>query len=97
MKKLTNVEEFIIGKDITKPQASASAIIMGDEIFVPLKGLIDLDVERNRLEKEILRLENQLHGVMAKLNNEKFTSSAPKDILEKELSKKKIFHLQLKN
>lgn len=91
LKKLTNVEEFIIGKDITKPQASASAIIMGDEIFVPLKGLIDLDVERNRLEKEILRLENQLHGVMAKLNNEKFTSSAPKDILEKELSKKENF------
>ncbi len=57
------------------------------EIYIPLKGLIDLDVERQRIEKEINRLEGSLKGIEKKLSNEKFVNNAPADVVEKEKTK----------
>ncbi|MGE5353255.1 MAG: hypothetical protein ACM3P0_14330, partial [Acidobacteriota bacterium] len=52
------------------------------------EGLIDLDVERQRLQKDIQRLEGSLTGVSKKLSSESFVNNAPKDIVEKERQKK---------
>ena len=52
-------------------------------------GLIDLDKERERLEKEIRRLEGSLIGIEKKLANEKFVNNAPADVVEKEKAKQK--------
>ncbi|HSM63070.1 MAG TPA: class I tRNA ligase family protein, partial [Gillisia sp.] len=89
IKKLAKVDEIRIDKDLTKPKASASSVIKETEIYVPLEGLIDLDVERSRLEKEILRLEGALVGINKKLSNEKFVQNADPDIVEKERVKKR--------
>ena len=89
--KLASIENLEFGLEILKPIGCASAIVAGDEIFVPLKDLIDVDVEKARLQKEIARLENQLIGVNAKLNNEQFKTKASKEILEKEISKQDNF------
>ena len=59
------------------------------EIYIPLEGLIDLDVEKNRLQKEISRLEGLLVGIDKKLSNEKFVSNAVPEVVEKERMKKK--------
>ena len=53
-----------------------------------LEGLIDISVERERLEKEINRLSGMLTGVEKKLSNEKFVNNAPADVVEKEKQKK---------
>ncbi len=53
IKKLAKVEELQAGESVTKPKASASAFVKSAEIYIPLEGLIDLDVERQRLQKEI--------------------------------------------
>jgi len=89
IKKLARVEEITSGVDIQKPAKSASAVIKDCEIFVPLEGLIDIDVERNRLEKEIERLKGGLMGLDKKLSNEEFVSRAPADIIERERNKKR--------
>jgi valyl-tRNA synthetase len=89
IKKLANVENILTGKDIKKPEASASAVFSNSEIYVPLKGLIDLDVERQRIEKEISRLERSLMGIDKKLSNEKFVNNAPADVVEKEKTKQR--------
>ncbi len=89
IKKLAKVEEIKVDEQIEKPKASASAVLKNCEIYVPLKGLIDLDVERNRLQKEILRLEGALIGIQKKLSNEKFVNNAAKDVVEKERIKEK--------
>jgi valyl-tRNA synthetase len=52
-----------------------------------LEGLIDLDVEKNRLEKEMLRLQGLVKSVTNKLSNEKFVNNAPSDVVEKERTK----------
>ncbi len=88
IKSLGKVDELKFGKDLTKPNASASSVINNCEIYIPLEGIIDLKVERERLEKEIKRLEGALVGVTKKLANEKFVNNAPKEVVEKEFAKK---------
>jgi len=95
IKSLGRVEALEYGAEITKPKASASAVVKGAEIFIPLEGLIDLNVERQRIEKEINRLEGGLRGIDAKLSNEKFVSNAPADVVEKEKIKKADFESSL--
>jgi len=87
IKKLAKVENIIVGEDVEKPVASASAVFKNSEIYIPLKGLIDLDVERKRIEKEINRLGGSLKGIEKKLSNEKFVNNAPADVVEKEKEK----------
>ncbi len=96
IKKLAKVEELKAGDNITKPKASASAIVKSSEIYVPLEGLIDLDIERQRLQKEITRLEGLLAGIEKKLSNEKFVSGAPAEVVEKERTKQRDWQENLR-
>lgn len=89
IKKLAKVEELIIDENIQKPKASASAVLRGVEIFIPLGGLIDLEVERQKIQKEISRLEGSLAGIEMKLSNEKFVANAAPEVVEKERAKQK--------
>jgi valyl-tRNA synthetase len=73
----------------TPPKASASAVVDGTEIYVPLVGIIDLDAERKRLEKEIARLQGLIDGIGKKLTNASFVERAPKEVVEKEREKQR--------
>ncbi len=95
IKKLAKVNEIKINKNLTKPKASVSAVVKETEIYVPLEGLIDLEVERNRLQKEIERLEGALTSIDKKLSNEKFVKNAAPDVVEKERTKKKNWEMNL--
>ena len=63
------------------------------EIFVPLQGLIDLDVERQRLRKEIEKLEGLLGGLDRKLSNAGFLNNAPAEVVSREKGR----HAQYQN
>ena len=91
LQKLLKLENVTIGMALAKPGYAASSVVNGQEIFIPLKGLIDTGIERDRLQKEIDRLEGQLRGVMAKLNNDNFVSKAAVEVLEKEKNKQQNF------
>ena len=87
-RSLAKIEKLYIGENIKKPRLSASGIISGAEIFVPLEGLIDIDSEKNRLEKELSNLKNQLEKLSKKLANSDFLKNAPADVVDKEKGKK---------
>ena len=87
IKSLGKVEELTCGVDIEKPKASALIVIKGVDIYIPLEGIIDLEVESQRIEKEIKRLEGALIGVEKKLGNAQFTDNAPADVVERERAK----------
>ncbi len=89
IKKLAKVEELNVDANIQKPKASASAVLSGVEIFIPLEGLIDLEVEKQKIQKEISRLEGSLAGIDKKLSNEKFVANASPEVVEKERAKQK--------
>ncbi len=89
LKSLVRTENVTVDANASKPAASASGVIKDCEIFVPLQGIIDLEDERERIGKELARLEGALKGVEKKLSNEKFVNNAPKDVVEKEKTKQK--------
>jgi len=61
----------------------------GIEIIVPLAGLVDLDKECGRVKGELDQLEKQLSGLEQRLQNEKFMSRAPADVVEAERQKQR--------
>ncbi|MDD4334546.1 MAG: valine--tRNA ligase [Desulfotomaculaceae bacterium] len=69
------------------PEQAAHAVTKGMEIFVPLKGLIDVDKEAARQEKELLHVEKDLARVRGKLGNAGFLGKAPNEVIEKEKAK----------
>tara|TARA_B110000858_G_scaffold123333_1_gene140647 strand:+ start:35221 stop:37995 length:2775 start_codon:yes stop_codon:yes gene_type:complete len=67
---------------------AAATQLYGDiEILVPMAGLIDVDAERARLEKEIAKLDTGMKAVSGKLNNKKFMDNAPEAVVAKERAK----------
>ena len=77
------------------PDKCVSAVVDGIELFVPLADLIDLDIERARLEKEINRLEGLIKSVEKKLSNENFISRAPENVVLNEKDKLENFQESL--
>ena len=90
-RSLIKVENLFVGTDTKKPLLSASAIISGADIYVPLEGLIDIEVEKSRLEKDLTNLKNQLEKVSRKLANPDFLANAPDDVVKKEQIKKEDY------
>ncbi|MEE9614729.1 MAG: valine--tRNA ligase [Thermodesulfobacteriota bacterium] len=82
IKSLARVEGFTIGGE--KPEQAAFSIADGVEVYVPLKGLIDVDSETKRLGKELEKLLKDFSSVEKKLSNEEFLGKAPKEIIEKQ-------------
>ena len=80
----------------SKPAHCASAVVGSLEIYVPLEGLIDLDVERARLDKEIARQQSLLKSIRQKLANEAFVNNAPAEIVERERQKQADIEASLK-
>ena len=95
MLRLARVTSLSIIEPGLRPPLSATAVVEGEEIFVPLEGVIDLDLERNRLRREIERVTGMLKGIAAKLGNTDFTGKAPPEVVGKEREKQAAFEASL--
>jgi len=95
MMRLARVTSLSIIEPGLRPPTSATAVVEGEEIFVPLEGVIDLDLERNRLRREIDRVTGMLKGIVAKLANPEFTEKAPPEVVGKEREKQAAFEANL--
>ncbi len=84
---LGKVKELIIEENIEQPDLSSSAVVGDLEIYVSLAGLIDVDKEKERLEKDIAGFEGRIKAVNGKLNNPNFVSRAPEQVVEHERKK----------
>ncbi len=69
------------------PEDSASAVVFGAELFLPLDDLIDFDKELERLNKEKKKLEGEVKRVVGKLSNQGFVAKAPAHLIEEEKAK----------
>ncbi|MGI5838138.1 MAG: valine--tRNA ligase [bacterium] len=70
-----------------KPRNAAAAITRGVEIYLPLKGLIDIDKEIGRLESELATARAEIGRAAGKLANTGFLAKAPAEVVEKEKAK----------
>ncbi len=64
-----------------------SFLVNSNEYFIPFGDNIDLDAERAKLEEELTYTQGFLNSVLKKLQNEKFVSGAPEQVLENERKK----------
>lgn len=74
-----------------KPDNAMTAVVNGVEVYLPLKGLIDVEKETARLNKELAVLDKELARIAGKLANEGFVSKAPVAVIEKEQAKEQEY------
>lgn len=77
----------ILSAEDAKPENAMTAVVNGVEVYLPLKGLIDVEKETARLQKELAGLEKELTRVAGKLGNPAFTAKAPPEVIAKEEAK----------
>jgi valyl-tRNA synthetase len=85
---MTRLSGLTVHTQLEKPADAATYIYNDIEIFVPLKGLVDIDSELEKLARERKKVEAKLKQVEGKLNNEKFLANAPEKVVEGEREKK---------
>ncbi|MFH0886537.1 MAG: class I tRNA ligase family protein, partial [bacterium] len=88
--KLTNapILEFHDKLSI-KPKDAVSKIVSDIEIFVPLAGLIDINKETERINKEINKNNDEIQRLLKKLSNQEFVKKAPGPVIDVEKAKLK--------
>ncbi|MCD6446633.1 MAG: valine--tRNA ligase [Candidatus Marinimicrobia bacterium] len=84
---LGKVSQLTMEEKVEQPDLSSSAVVGDLEIYVSLAGLIDVDKEKERLEKDIAGFEGRIKAVSGKLNNPNFVSRAPEQVVEHERKK----------
>ncbi|HTY20916.1 MAG TPA: class I tRNA ligase family protein, partial [Geobacteraceae bacterium] len=84
---LARVADLAIGRDIDKPE-DASIQVAGDvQIFVPLRGIVNVEEEEKRLAKEIAKIDKNIDFLSKKLENPSFVERAPAEVVAKEREK----------
>ena len=83
----TNCSFEVTGGGTSRPAHSASSVVDGNELFMPLEGLISFEKEIARLEKEISNIAAYVSRLEKKLANKGFVDNAPPEVVEKERAK----------
>jgi valyl-tRNA synthetase len=84
VQRVGRVESVTVLGDHEEPPASATALLGDMRLLVPMKGVIDVDAERARLEKQKQKVESDLAKTRGKLGNDKFVNNAPPDVVTQE-------------
>lgn len=72
------------GESVQPPEPNAPVAVGDMEVFVDLRGLIDVEAEKARLEKDSDKLTKLIAGKEKKLSNANFVERAPAEVVEKE-------------
>jgi len=84
---LTRTKTLTIKQEGERPKGSATGIFEDLEIFVPMQGLVDIEKETAKLNRDKDKLLKNLKQTEGKLSNEKFLANAPDEVIAKENEK----------
>lgn len=87
IEKFCNPETLEIGLQNTIEGQTMTSVVTGAEIFLPLAGLINVEEEIARLEKELDKWAKEVKLVTGKLANERFVAKAPEKLVAEERAK----------
>mgnify|MGYP000067652681 CR=1 FL=1 len=92
---LAGIEKLSIAQKVNRPSKCASGIVRDIDIFIPLEKIVNIDKERERLQKELQRIEQEYLWTKEKLDSDLFLKKAPPEVVEKEKRKETEFKLKL--
>ena len=85
LSKLAFAGELTIGHNAPEVTDGMVTVVTDEaKLYMPLSELVDLDKERERIEKSLKKAREDLEKINAKLSNEKFTSKAPENVVNAE-------------
>jgi valyl-tRNA synthetase len=80
---LLNAEPLeVVEPDWTAPKGTPTVLTPLGELLLPLEGLVDVAAERERISKEMTKVEGELDKVRAKLADENFAAKVPAKVLD---------------
>jgi valyl-tRNA synthetase len=74
--------------DDEPPKGSIQTVVDKTILILPIADIIDLDQERERLRKQIGKLEQDIKKISQKLENKKFIDNAPEEIIAEQKSRR---------
>ncbi len=80
LQRLARLESIEVAESI--PQGSVQIMFGEATLAIPLSGVIDIEAESKRLQKEMAKTRAEIDGIDKKLANENFTSRAPAHVVE---------------
>src|SRR5690554_3119325 len=83
-RKLANLSSVQFGSNVDN---ALSFVVKSDEFFIPMGEQLDVEKERENLQKELAYTRGFLDSVAKKLNNERFVNSAPEAVVAAEKKK----------
>jgi valyl-tRNA synthetase len=95
LKILLNAEPLELEKNYEPPKGTPVALTPLGRLCLPLEGLVDLEAERERLGKEMAKVEAELATVRKKLANENFVANAPATVVLEHRQRETDFAEQL--
>ena len=86
--RLCNVHEIdLMSVSANAPENSASVVAGDVTVYLPLEGMLDIQAECERLQKEKGNIEQQIEQTNNKLSNENFVNKAPEKVVQRERDK----------
>jgi valyl-tRNA synthetase len=93
---LTRLAELkVADKSAPRPKKSGVGITSHTEVFIPLEGLIDIEAQLAKLNKDLVKAEKEFNKVDKKLNNPKFTENAPAEVIAEVKEKASTFKAKI--
>ncbi len=84
IERLANLSSLEFGESASEVTGAARLSADGFDVFVRLEGVLDLDVERERLRARLAQVEAEAGRHRSKLANDAFVSKAPEAVVAKE-------------
>ena len=88
--KINNIT--FVSEELTQSENFIISTIDELVLMLPLDGLIDTAAEKNRLNKELSNINNEIDQISKRLNNQMFIDKAPSNVVEEVKNKQKIFN-----
>jgi valyl-tRNA synthetase len=82
LKILLNAEQFEMNGAFEAQKGTPRVVTTLGELFLPLEGLIDVEAEKARLDKELAKIDTEIDKVSQKLSNPNFTQKVPATVLK---------------
>ena len=81
-----------VSEDITQTENFIISTVDEIVLMIPIQGLIDTESEKNRLNKELSNINNEIDQISKRLNNQMFIDKAPSKVVQEVKNKQEIFY-----